>query len=413
MNRALAFILLSTLCLALCIAATVTVLGQEERQLECLTIAIDERGFANVEYSLSGAYPNVSFGIDASRDCFSECRATLIVTLGESPRANLFIRYPSSLSKSEADSKASTVQAIFSARFHGISFQKVSESHERGGHIYVFNGSGNFSVAPKVFANATPSNGLKKLINENWIYSCNKISISFSVSDEIARRVCTIAVNARVDTGLSGSGIHVFDLNAFFMRSGFIPLVNSSIVITLPIGSTDISIDCGHASYSVSDNTIVISSTTPMAISNVIVTFTYNFKPKDFTPPTVEILSPENGSTVQGTIKVVVNVSDDYGIDRVELYLNDTMVGVLSSPPWEFNLDTSKLDDGTYILKVTAYDEVGNSNSETIVIKVSNKSQQAVPSPLSFNLSTLLIICVAVAVAIALIMFIIKKVRRR
>ena len=411
MNRALASILLLALCFAVCTVTTTTVTGQEEIQLECLTITIDEIGFANIEYSLSGPYPNVSFGIDVSRSCFSECHATLIVTLGEDSRANLFIRYPFSLPQSEANSRASTVQTIFSARFYGISFQKVSESHERGGHIYVFNGSGDFSIVPKVFANATPSNGLKKLINENWIYSCKRISISFTVSDEIVQRVCTVSVNARIDSGLSGSGIHVFDLNAFFMRSGFIPLINSSIVIILPMGSTGVSVDCGQASYSVSDNTIVISSTTPMAISNVIVTFTYDFKPKDFTPPTVEILSPENGSTVQGTVKIIENVNDDYGVDRVEIYLNGTMVGVLSSPPWEFSLDTSKLDDGTYILEVTAYDEVGNSNSQTIIIKVSNKSQVS-PSPLSFNLSTMLIICVAVAVIIALAMLAVKKIRR-
>ncbi|HOJ50681.1 MAG TPA: PHB depolymerase family esterase [Spirochaetota bacterium] len=82
----------------------------------------------------------------------------------------------------------------------------------------------------------------------------------------------------------------------------------------------------------------------------------------DTTAPTVNITSPTNGSTVNGTVKITATASDNYtGVTKVEFYINNTKVGEDTTSPYEYNWDTSSYSEGSYSLKAIAYDGAGNT----------------------------------------------------
>ncbi len=91
----------------------------------------------------------------------------------------------------------------------------------------------------------------------------------------------------------------------------------------------------------------------------------------DNTPPAVRILSPAPGQGLPagGPILVELEVSDNLGVGRVELFLDDVLVATLTSAPfqWSWPAPTS----GSYRLRAVAYDLAGNSvSSEMLVFSV-------------------------------------------
>jgi len=90
-------------------------------------------------------------------------------------------------------------------------------------------------------------------------------------------------------------------------------------------------------------------------------------------PPTVQIISPQNGATVSGVITIKVEPQDDVGIARVELRVNDDPVQTLYASPYYFELDTNALNNGTNFIKVNAVDTAGQSGSQEIEITVDNR----------------------------------------
>jgi len=93
---------------------------------------------------------------------------------------------------------------------------------------------------------------------------------------------------------------------------------------------------------------------------------------KDTTPPTVSITNPKDSAVVSGVVTIKVDASDSGGIAKVEFYVGDSKVGEDSNKPYEYNWDTKKLKDGTYVLTVKATDSAGNKNSKSIKVIVNN-----------------------------------------
>lgn len=74
-------------------------------------------------------------------------------------------------------------------------------------------------------------------------------------------------------------------------------------------------------------------------------------------PPTVSITSLQNGATLQNTVEVSISASDDKGISKIELYLDNSLISSVSnSKTLSFNLDTTLYSDGLHKLKAVAYD---------------------------------------------------------
>jgi thermitase len=103
---------------------------------------------------------------------------------------------------------------------------------------------------------------------------------------------------------------------------------------------------------------------------------------KDTTPPAVTIVSPSSGSTVSGTVDIQVDSYDDVGVQKVELYINDKLVGSTSHQVVTFRWDTSQWQDGDYTLQARAYDAAGNIGASKVVsVTLANTPPETTPQP--------------------------------
>ncbi len=97
-------------------------------------------------------------------------------------------------------------------------------------------------------------------------------------------------------------------------------------------------------------------------------------------PPTVEILSPAEGSTAWGVITVEATASDNVGVAKVEFYVDDALAGTATGSPYRLLLDTATLPLGSHTLKAVAYDAMLNQAAHIRTIQV---AQAPTASPTS------------------------------
>jgi len=89
------------------------------------------------------------------------------------------------------------------------------------------------------------------------------------------------------------------------------------------------------------------------------------------TPPVVVFNNLTSGTTVSGTVEVLVNVSDDKGITNVVFYINNQIVNTYNSS-FSYNLDTTQYPNGQLRLKVIAYDTLSQSTTQEVLVYVNN-----------------------------------------
>jgi len=89
------------------------------------------------------------------------------------------------------------------------------------------------------------------------------------------------------------------------------------------------------------------------------------------TPPTVSITAPteSNSFTAPATISVVTSATDaDGSISHIDYFSNDSLIHSEWTAPYEF--DWTEVLAGDYTLRAVAYDDDGNTASDTIQITV-------------------------------------------
>ena len=95
--------------------------------------------------------------------------------------------------------------------------------------------------------------------------------------------------------------------------------------------------------------------------------------PGDTTPPSTSVTSPASGATVSGTITVGASASDNVGVTRVELYVDNVLIGTDTSSPYQFSWNTTTATNGGHALQTKAYDAATNVGSSSVVnVTVSN-----------------------------------------
>jgi subtilisin family serine protease len=108
-----------------------------------------------------------------------------------------------------------------------------------------------------------------------------------------------------------------------------------------------------------------MSSPVAITVSNAVA------PPVDTQPPTVSIASP-TGGTVSGSVKVSVNASDNVGVTRVDLLVNNTVVGTSNAAPYAFTWNTTAFANGSVTLAARAYDAAGYVTISSVIVNVSN-----------------------------------------
>jgi peptidoglycan/xylan/chitin deacetylase (PgdA/CDA1 family) len=91
----------------------------------------------------------------------------------------------------------------------------------------------------------------------------------------------------------------------------------------------------------------------------------------DTQAPSVAIISPANGATVKGNVKITVDASDALsGVIVVRFYVNTVLAGSKTSSPYFVAWQTNKLPKGQYTITAEAEDAAGNKATSTIVVTV-------------------------------------------
>ncbi|OJT26916.1 hypothetical protein BO221_02585 [Archangium sp. Cb G35] len=93
----------------------------------------------------------------------------------------------------------------------------------------------------------------------------------------------------------------------------------------------------------------------------------------DVTAPEVSLTSPSEGASVAGEISVTANASDDHGVQRVEFYDGETLIGTDAAAPYSVTWNVRYLANGPHVLTARAHDTVGNlATSVPISVVVDN-----------------------------------------
>lgn len=89
-------------------------------------------------------------------------------------------------------------------------------------------------------------------------------------------------------------------------------------------------------------------------------------------PPVINEISPKDNSIVSFTTQVVVDVQDDFGVSKVEFYINNTLVYISTTTPYRYIWFTTSTLNGLYNIKVIAYDTILQSTTAQISLYVNN-----------------------------------------
>ena len=105
----------------------------------------------------------------------------------------------------------------------------------------------------------------------------------------------------------------------------------------------------------------------------------------DTIPPSVYISNPADGSTISGTITASINATDNVGIGKVQLYIDDIMQGEKTGAPYSFAIDTTKLSSNSHVFKSIAYDISNNTGSSQNTVNTSNSNTGNTQSTVSIT----------------------------
>ncbi len=94
--------------------------------------------------------------------------------------------------------------------------------------------------------------------------------------------------------------------------------------------------------------------------------------PSDTTPPSCTLTSPAP-STISGTVTMTATASDNVGVTSVGFEVDGVEVGIDTTAPYSYTLDTTTIGNGTHALGAHAHDAAGNEGHATPVdVIVSN-----------------------------------------
>ncbi len=171
---------------------------------------------------------------------------------------------------------------------------------------------------------------------------------------------------------------------------GIVPL-SVQVVGDTPISSVALTVDAtsmgnltlSNGSYGASLDTTQLSDgshTLKFVATNIggktaSATLTVNVSNVD--TPTLAVLTPANGATLNGTVPFSVQVTGTTAISNVALTVDSTSMGnlTLSNGTYGISLDTTKLSNGSHTLKFVATNSGGKTASATMTVNVSNVVQ--------------------------------------
>ncbi len=96
-------------------------------------------------------------------------------------------------------------------------------------------------------------------------------------------------------------------------------------------------------------------------------------------PLSVTLAAPTANQVLSGTVTAAANISGHP--TKVSFYWNDSLIAELSNAPYSVSIDTTKIPDGSYTLKVVATNE-NDTKESTISVSVKNITGPDVEAPI-------------------------------
>lgn len=111
-------------------------------------------------------------------------------------------------------------------------------------------------------------------------------------------------------------------------------------------------------------------------------------KTADTTPPTISISTPANGTTLSNTATITASATDNVGVTGVQFKLDGASLGAtLTSSPYNYTWDTTKVASGSHTLTAIASDAAGNTTTSTAVtVTIDNTTSDTTPPSTPTNL---------------------------
>lgn len=100
----------------------------------------------------------------------------------------------------------------------------------------------------------------------------------------------------------------------------------------------------------------------------------------DTTPPAVQIQSLADGEVLSGTVEFTVAASDNVGVTRIEVYINNTLVASSPVVPVAFAWDTTVWPDGPCTVSAKAWDPAGNCAVTALSVTLANTPDLTPPT---------------------------------
>jgi subtilase family protein/Big-like domain-containing protein/fervidolysin-like protein len=167
--------------------------------------------------------------------------------------------------------------------------------------------------------------------------------------------------------------------------------ISITAVATDNIGVTSVAISAAGTSlcvssaapYSCSWNTTLVANGGPYVVTatardaagntaSASISVSVNNTTADTTPPTININSPANGSTIGATISISALASDNVGVTSVSISAAGTTLCVLTAAPYSCSWNTTTVPNASYTITATAKDAANNSNTSSLTVFVNN-----------------------------------------
>lgn len=148
--------------------------------------------------------------------------------------------------------------------------------------------------------------------------------------------------------------------------AGFTPGISSHVGQTTSTSYVDRTVMSGTSYYVVIAHDVAGNISDP---SNEVSAFIA----PDTTAPTVAMTAPDDQSTVNETIAVSANATDDVGIVWLQFNLDGNPLGnPQTTAPFTLTWNTTTTSNGSHTLSVVARDAAGNFSESSVTVTVSN-----------------------------------------
>ena len=109
----------------------------------------------------------------------------------------------------------------------------------------------------------------------------------------------------------------------------------------------------------------------------------------DTTAPTVSVTSPLNGATVNGSVAVAANASDDVGVAGVQFRIDSTNLATEdTTSPYGATWDSRTVSNGVHTVTAVARDAAGNTATTSVAVTVNNAAPTGLVAAFGFNEGT-------------------------